>query len=217
MCIIKKHLVDARIERLLDLGCGEGNLSIKVAEALHCKEIFGVDVNDRALQKARLKGIKTFVVDLNSTLPFLDNSFDLVLMTEVIEHLYNVDQALSEAHRILRRNGYMILSTPNLAGWLNRFVLLLGYQPYLTNVSLHYDVGKLFRKPKETGCEGQHIRVFTLRALKQLLRLYGFKIIDIKGATLEQLPKIARYVDRIIAALAPSLAMDVIVLAQKIS
>lgn len=213
--LINKYTKDENIENLLDLGCGEGELTVKVAKTVECKNIFGVDIDRLALQKAERKGIRTFIADLNSdTLPFPEGTFDLVLMTEVIEHLYDVDHALMEVRRVLKHNGYLLLSTPNLAGWLNRFVLLFGYQPYLTNVSLKYDVGKLFRKNMETGCKGQHIRVFTLKALKELLKLYGFKIVCVKGATVQELPKIVRIIDRIIS-LIPSLSMDVVVLAQK--
>ena len=136
-------------------------------------------------------------------------------MAEVIEHLYNPDHALSEAYRVLRADGYLLLTTPNLAWWINRLMLLIGYQPYLTNVSLKYDVEKFLRNPLETGCTGQHIRMFTLRSLKQLLEIMGFRIIDIKGDTLDLLPKPMKLVDKFIASLRPSLAADIVILLRK--
>ncbi len=64
-------------------------------------------------------------------------------MEEVIEHLYNSDLVISEIYRILKRNGILILSTPNLASWINRLVLLLGYQPFSHDVSFIKGFGRL--------------------------------------------------------------------------
>ncbi len=181
-----------KIDHILDLGCGRGSVTKKAKDATMASDAFGVDVDDQALKMANKQDITLLKVDLNSgKLPFIDNYFDLVMMIEVIEHLYNVDYALLESFRVLRSSGYLLLTTPNLAWWINRFVLLFGYQPYFTNVSLTYDVGKL-RRRFDTGCNGQHIRMFTPKALKQLLELYGFRIIHIKGTTLELLPGFVR-------------------------
>lgn len=210
--LMKKHAPHAR--RVLDMGCGAGDMTAKVAG--FARELFGVDIDDQRLQEALKKGIIAVKVDLNSDkLPFQGDYFDLIIMAEIIEHLYNPDHALSEAYRVLRSDGYLLLTTPNLAWWINRLILLIGYQPYLTNVSLKYDVGKFLRNPFETGCTGQHIRIFTPKALEQLLEIMGFRIVDIKGATLDLLPKPIKYLDKFIASLRPSLAADIIMLLRK--
>lgn len=208
------HLSDIGIDYILDLGCGPGAITKKVKEATKAENTFGVDIDGAALKLAN-GGIITVKTDLNSgKLPFIDNCFDLVMMSEAIEHLYNTDYVLMESFRVLKSSGYLLLTTPNLAWWVNRLVLFFGYQPFFTNVSLKYDVGKL-RHQFDTGCNGQHIRIFTPNALKQLLGFYGFEIIVVKGTSLEILPRIVRPMDKVITVLSASLAADMILLAKK--
>ena len=125
----------------------------------------------------RGKGIEAYQLDIDEEkFPFDNDSFDMVYCGEIIEHLFNPDHLLDEVHRILKPGGKCIITTPNLAGWPNRLSLLLGYQPFATSVSPeHEGAGKLMLK----GNEGQwgHIRVFTTRALKELLKIHSFKII----------------------------------------
>jgi len=103
-------------QKYLDLGCGDGSFTLKVAEVLNASEIYGVDVASEVLSQAEGKGIKTFVIDLNtSRLPFADGEFDIITAFEVIEHLWNTDNMISEAFRVLKRGGLFILTTPNLA------------------------------------------------------------------------------------------------------
>jgi methionine biosynthesis protein MetW len=217
--LVDKHLIKnhVSIERILDMGCGRGELAKILSSQLEAKEVVGVDIDEEALKMVtKLRNIMVIRADLNRSLPFKDNYFDLILMAEVIEHVYDTDHVLSESRRVLRPSGYMIVTTPNLAWWLNRLVLLMGYQPYLTNVSTKYDVGKLFRHPLKTGCTGQHIRMFTLKAIKQLLIIYGFRIVEIRSSTLKLLPSPLQKLDKAIAKLNPSLGADLVLLVQKI-
>jgi len=214
---VDKHLIknNVSIQRILDLGCGRGELAKILSLHVKADEVVGVDIDEEALKVSReLRHMMVVRADLNAGIPLRDNYFDLILMSEVIEHIYNTDLVLSESWRVLKPCGYMLLTTPNLAWWLNRFVLLMGYQPYFTNVSIKYDTGKLWR-PLKTGCTGQHIRMFTLRALEQLLLIYRFKIIESRSATLELLPSFLQKIDKAVAKLNPSLGADLILLVQK--
>jgi len=175
--------------RLVELGCGDGSLLIEVANALSIRDVYGVDIDEVALKKATDRGVKVFKADLNSDpLPFKDGFFDVVLTEEVIEHLVNPDNAIREARRVLKAGGLFLLSTPNLAWWLNRLALLLGYQPYWCECSTMYNVGK-FKRNQEQPLSG-HLRLYTYRALKQLLELHGFKVIASKGVTYNNLPSV---------------------------
>jgi ubiquinone/menaquinone biosynthesis C-methylase UbiE len=152
---------------------------MEVANALGIRDIYGVDINDVVLKKAADKGVKVFKADLNNDpLPFKDGFFDVVLMEEVIEHLVNPDNAVKEAYRILKAGGLYLVSTPNLAWWLNRLALLFGYQPYWSECSTMYNVGK-FKRDIKQSLSG-HLRLYTYKALKQLLELHGFRVIASK-------------------------------------
>jgi SAM-dependent methyltransferase len=180
---------------------------------LGIRDFYGVDIDEAALKKAVGRGVKVFKADLNSDpLPFKDGFFDAVLMEEVIEHLVNPDNAIREAFRVLKAGGLLLLSTPNLAWWLNRLALLLGYQPYWSECSTIYNVGK-FKRNQGQLLSG-HLRLYTYKALKQLLELHGFKVIASKGVTYNNLPSVFKHIDRLISKM-PSLAQIIMVLAQK--
>jgi len=199
--------------RIAELGCGDGSLLMEVANALNIRDVYGVDIDEIALKKATGRGIKAFKADLNNDpLPFKDGFFDVVLMEEVIEHLVNPDNAVKEAHRVLKAGGLFLLSTPNLAWWLNRLVLLLGYQPYRSECSTIYNVGK-FKRDLGQLLSG-HLRLYTHRALKQLLELHGFKVIASKGVTYNNLPSFFKIMDKVISR-KTSLAQIIMLLAQK--
>jgi len=87
---------------------------------------------------------------------------------------------------VLKPEGIFVLSTPNLASIYNRVALLLGYQPFNVMVSLNNSTGHLCFSAG--GAASDHIRFFTLRSLKELLKIHNFKILAVKGSCV-QLPK----------------------------
>lgn len=115
---------------LLDVGCWEGAFSQRCADALSAGRVLGVEVYERQAAEAEARGIEVARVDLESgRLPWEDESVDVVLCNQVLEHLKNVWLPMSEMHRVLRRGGHAILSVPNLASLHNRVLLALGRQP----------------------------------------------------------------------------------------
>ena len=69
-------------------------------------------------------------MDLNKKFPIKDNSVDVVVSDQVIEHLTDVvDNFVKEIFRILKPEGYAVISTENLSSWNNLFALLFGYGP----------------------------------------------------------------------------------------
>src|SRR2546428_2993210 len=92
---------------VLDLGCGFGAYSCVLAgEGWKC---VGCDINIDYLRTAALKGLP--VVGADSALPFLDRSFDTVLIFEVLEHVADVEKLLAEAFRVARKN--VLITVPN--------------------------------------------------------------------------------------------------------
>lgn len=101
-------------KRVLDAACGVGYGSRMLMDA-GAATVFGVDIAEdviaslRSLEETRLK---FEVADLRS-LPFEDNSFEVVTCFEAIEHVPDPEVVLDELHRVLRPNGVLAISTPN--------------------------------------------------------------------------------------------------------
>lgn len=170
---------------LLDCGCYDGELTLKIAQKIGTKNIHGVDIDPEMIQISRKKGIKVTRKDLNGQMPFKDETFDVVTAFQVIEHLYNTDMFVSELRRITKENGYILISTENLASWHNIFSLILGYQPPTgPHISSYHPV---FFSPLKGEHERRsqikkgwfirgHINVLTRDAFGKIFDAYGFRI-----------------------------------------
>lgn len=170
----------------VDLGCGDGEVTIKLAKKIGIKKIYGVDIKQEKIRRAKERGIIVKKFDLNKKFEFKDNVFDIVHANQVLEHLPDSDNFLSEVYRILKRNGYAIISTENASSWCNIFASLLGWQIFsLTNFSgKKYGLGNplAIHKNDKTYKYWNHVRIYNIRGLKEYLEIFGFKVKEIKGA-----------------------------------
>lgn len=185
---------------VLDIGCGDGTAAAAAAPLLAGHRIIGVDWSQDALRRARTRLPYAVRGELSGDgLPFASGSADAVLFSEVIEHLVDPDGALDEIRRVLRPGGHLMLSTPNLAAWYNRVLLLAGVQPVFSEVSLRAIHG---RPGKEVV---GHLRLSTARALRELVAASGFEVVALRGAPFHGVPRVLRPLDRLACA-APSAA-----------
>jgi SAM-dependent methyltransferase len=176
---------------VLDLGCWDGATTASYLPPGAAG--FGVEVSGPAAVAAGLRGLRVARGDLDRGLPFREASFDLVTSNQVIEHLADTDQFMTEAHRVLRPGGRVLVSTENLASWHNIAALLLGWQAFsLTNVSrLRPGVGNPLAnlrhaEPLDTGW--QHLRIFSYRGLQELAEAVGFIDVVVGAAGYYPLP-----------------------------
>lgn len=180
-----KNLYDSigvlKVGNMLDIGCYYGDNTTEIAKLCRAKKIYGIELNEDAIKVAEKKGINVYKQDVNKEFwDIKDDSIDFIYSNQVIEHLYSVDNFINNIKRILKKDGLLLLSTENLAGWHNCFALTLGYQPFsTTNIcTKKWNVGN----PLSIITDGHHDplmvhrAVFTYYALKQFLELYGFKI-----------------------------------------
>jgi SAM-dependent methyltransferase len=194
-----------RTLRGIDLGCGDG-MATSMASSLCGRaaggsiSIIGFDWSMAALHQARARGVPVVRATAESPgLPLAPGSIDVVIMSEIIEHLVDTDAALAEAHRVLAPGGWLLLSTPNLAAWYNRVLLAVGVQPLFTEVSLR----GIYGRPGQEVVG--HLRVFTRRALVGLLAANGFVEVEITGAPYHDVPWPFKPLDRLLCR-TPSLA-----------
>ena len=183
---------------ILDCGCWTGEFTLKLSENLGTKKINGIEIDKNAAKKARERGIKVFCMNLNKKFPLKSNSVDIVVASQLIEHLHNTDFFIKEIYRVLKRGGHVIISTNNLAAWHNVFSLLFGRQPFTNDVSNNYTLVGTFLNYSGGSEFWSHLRIFTFKALEQMLSLYGFKIEKSKGVGYYPfVGKIAKFLARI--------------------
>ena len=105
----------------LDIGSGTGNLIRRIRQQYDLTSS-ACDYTDEFME---LDDVNVDIVDLNDgLLPYPDNSFDLVTFTEVAEHLENYHAIVHEIHRVLKPNGVIIITTPNILNMKSRMRFL---------------------------------------------------------------------------------------------
>jgi len=189
---------------VIDVGCGDGaatHVASRVCDEWRRRDdanlgpvsFVGIDWSRLALEQARRRGITVLRGSIEGPgLPFPDKTADVVVMSELIEHLVDPDEALAEARRVLAPGGTLLLSTPNLAAWFNRALLLFGVQPVFSEVSLR----GIYGRPGSQVVG--HLRLFTRRALAELLVARGFSDVKISGAPYHDVPRLFRPLDRLL-------------------
>ena len=193
---------------ILDVGCGDG-YATSVAATRNRGHLFaGLDWSASSLAKAADRGLAVLRAGIDASLPIRSGSVDVVVMSEVIEHLVDTDFAVEEAHRVLRPGGTLLLSTPNLAAWYNRGLLAFGIQPVFSEVSLR----SVFGRPGSRVAG--HLHMFTRRALVEFLAAYGFDSFRVAGARYHDVPAVLRPLDRLFCHW-PSAASILLVQARK--
>jgi 2-polyprenyl-3-methyl-5-hydroxy-6-metoxy-1,4-benzoquinol methylase len=153
--------------RILDLGCGNGSLSNAIAQKGY--EVVGVEESRQGIEIAssNFSSCK-FIQGSIYNLPYaqLENSFDVVISVEVIEHLFYPKELVRAASKILKPEGTLILTTP--------------FHGYLKNLALALS-GKM-DKHFHVLWDGGHIKFFSVETLTTLLEDEGYKDIEFKFA-----------------------------------
>ncbi len=114
-----QNIPDLLSRRILDLGCGRGGTILQFLDA-GAKNVVGIDTNRQQLDAARAKGITTPLFEgPGEYLPFKDRQFGFVNMGEVIEHVQDPVQVMSEVWRVLDSGGCAYISVPNRFGFFD--------------------------------------------------------------------------------------------------
>jgi SAM-dependent methyltransferase len=194
---------------VVDVGCGDGFALQIEAERNPAHRFAGLDWSAGSLRLARERGLRVLRAGIDPPgLPVTSGTVDVVIMSEIIEHLLDTDWAVEEVHRVLRPGGSLLLSTPNLAAWYNRALLAAGIQPVFSEVSLR----SVFGRPGSQVAG--HLHMFTRRALVDFLAAYGLDCVRVTGATYHDVPRLLRPLDRAFCHL-PGAASILLVQARK--
>jgi len=125
-------------------------------------------VSEEAVGFATASGLEAHVIDDAAVLPFPDDSFDLAICIEVLEHLFSPHAATAEIQRVLRPGGVLIASVPNAVYWRLRVNLVKGVWNPLGDALA---IEQPWRDP--------HIRFFSPTTLARMLTQSGFSGVDV--------------------------------------
>ncbi len=149
-------------QRILDIGCAAGALGALLRERGNW--VGGVELSDAAIALARQRLDEVWSFDVEKLWPqrLTDEPFDVVILGEVLEHVFDPIAVLRSVRSILTDGGSIIITTPNFMTWTNRLRFLVGD----------------FQYEEEGMFDFGHIRWFTYRYLRKVLSDAGFMVTD---------------------------------------
>ncbi len=159
---------------LADVGCFTGSATL-LYRARGFERAVGFDMCEEALARAAACGIeaRNWMAG-KERCPAVDEEFDVVVAADVIEHIIDTDLFVNELRRILRPEGRIVITTPNLAFWLSRIRFLLGKQPW------SYP-GASSTVRADLMVDLNHIRITTRREWDALFKAHSLAVEDVRG------------------------------------
>ena len=191
--LLEAELADCPGGPVLEVGSGGQSL---VQNLPGDRPTIEADINEEVLPPGGVR------LDVAEPLPFESETLSVVLMAELIEHLFTPSAVLAECHRVLKPGGVIILTTPNLATLQDRLRFLLG------------------RSPRQVDCLHPylqlHIRPFTASSLRRLLDSAGFTTTALKSNHVGwELPSGRWVQSRFLARVVPTLGGSLVIAARR--
>jgi len=151
------HSKSSRNLKLLDLGCGQGHFTEKIKKLFPCYDVYGLDYSISAIDYAHSNFSNIDFVAANAyNPPYIDETFDVIILNNIWEHVPDPLRLLNAISRILKPNGQLIISTPSRYRFANLIRVCLGRK-----VSF---MSKL------------HVTEYTVGQVKEQLEFGGYKV-----------------------------------------
>lgn len=153
---------------VLDIGCASGSIGEYLIEKKKCF-VIGIDnrKSEVNIAKKRLNEVIFGDLNKNETFQKINHKFDVVLATSVVEHLIDPQNTLKRVRNLLKPNGKLIVSTPNIVHWSMRKKIIKGNFDY-----------------EEYGIlDNTHLHFYTIKTFKALVQESGYKINNVKCDT----------------------------------
>ena len=154
-------------KKILSIGAGVG---ADLWFLTKTNKVEALDASSFAVNTAKRHDIKAKVADVSKKLPYISNSFDIVVLKDILEHLLDPVALLLEAKRVVKKKGYLIISLPNHFWWWFRFRILFGKN--LLWKTLQHSHVKDFEE-----WNYMHVRFFTWHGVKKLMQKVDLKIV----------------------------------------
>jgi SAM-dependent methyltransferase len=177
--LLQERYGDLSGKRIVDLGLSRG-LLLERFRRYAGAQLRGIEIDPAEIERAQARGLEPLqhfvnVFDGNvmtARLPYDDESADVVLAGEILEHVVDTEGFLREIRRVLRPGGSLVLSTPNILWWKYRLELLAGRYPDALEHRSRY------------GDDFGHVRVLAPTQLRELLADAGFVDLVVLGKRL---------------------------------
>jgi SAM-dependent methyltransferase len=185
--LLQERYGDLSGKRIVDLGLSRG-LLLERFRRYAGAQLRGIEIDPAEIERAQARGLEPLqhfvnVFDGNvmtARLPYDDESADVVLAGEILEHVVDTEGFLREIHRTLAPGGALVLSTPNIFWAKNRAGLLAGRYPDALDYRSRY------------GADFGHVRIFGPDQLRELLGETGFTDVEVIGNRIGPISTLAR-------------------------
>lgn len=183
--IISVFLQNLRITeatKVLDFGCGTGNYADSLQRVTNA-QVFGVDPSDGMREKAAVKNpCVIFVRGNHEHIPFEDNFFDFIYMTDVIHHVPDVDAMFRELFRVLKKNGCICIVTESHDQIEKRFYVKYFPTTAIADKNRYPDISVIIEKAVKAGFTPTHTDIRVIGSKKvnldfvELVRAKGYSM-----------------------------------------
>ncbi len=156
---------DFHIQKSLDVGCGLGETSRALKSQYGVEHTVGIERETEIAERARVNLDELVVGSIeDETLPFRENEFDLVILADVLEHLYDPWRTLDRCAAMTKKDGYILISVPNIQNWKILVRLAFGRWEY----------------QKSGIMDRTHLRFFTVNSLLTMLKRRPLRLLSLK-------------------------------------
>lgn len=154
--------------RILEVGCGSGETGVLALQAGKAKTYVGIELFPAAAAEARRVLTQVIEGDVERlTLPWTEPCFDVLILSEVLEHLNDPWRTVERLARVVRPGGMVLASSPNVAHWRIVRGLALGQ----------------FNLADSGPMDRTHLRWFTPNTFRQLFEAAGFSVNEVRPIT----------------------------------
>lgn len=153
-------LAEIRDKKVFDVGCASGYLGKILKD--NGNYVVGIDVSSRDIFKAKRILNEAYVGDVENDSLGEPNTYDFIIVSEVVEHLFDPEKTLKKLVLTLKPGGKILLTTPNILHLYNRIKFFFGK----------------FEYKEETVINRSHIHFFTYDSIKELTESVGLRIVE---------------------------------------
>lgn len=158
------NIIPVANHKILDIGCGSGATLKKLKELGKASEIHGIEINEEVVKDSDICD-KIITGDIESmTLPYTEKYFDYIIFADVLEHLYDPEKTLNKCKNLLKDDGFVIATIPNIK-YFTTLIKLILFDEFE-----YKDSGILDRT---------HLRFFTKKSIKKLFHDCGFRVVQV--------------------------------------